>query len=41
MVTVLFVSLLALAFTGGFVSGEMWKDFVKTIEENKNARKNN
>ena len=36
MIALLFILLLILAYIGGFVSGEMWKDFIK---ENENVRK--
>lgn len=36
---ILFVLLLILAYVGGFVSGEMWKDFLNVMEEKENARK--
>ena len=36
IITILFLLLLIVAYVGGFVSGEMWKDFIK---ENENVRK--
>lgn len=34
--TILLLLLIIIAYIGGFVSGEMWKDFIK---ENENVRK--
>lgn len=37
--TILFILLLIVVYVGGFVSGEMWKDFLSVMEEKENARK--